>query len=191
VAVTTAGGTAVAAASGPTSASIDMPEQGYFSVSQRLGERFTLLADASVTRWGRIEELRAVNSSNGATRDLLSFGFTDTWRFALGGEYVLNERWTLRGGVARDESPVSTQARTVRLPDEDRRWVTVGAQWRLNENFTFDAGYAHIFVDDAAIASTRAQTGAPASFTSLVRGSYKSKVDILSVQVRYSLDAHL
>lgn len=188
VAVTTAAGAAVAAASGPTSAAIDMPEQGYFSVAQRLGERFTLLADASFTRWGRIQELRAIDTTNGATRDLLNFGFDDAWRFALGGEYTLNERWTLRAGLARDESPVSTGVRSVRLPDEDRRWVSVGAQWRLNGRFTLDAGYAHLFVDDAAIANTREQTGAPASFTSVVRGSYSSSVNILSAQVRYSLD---
>ncbi len=191
VTVTTAAGATVAAASGPTSAAIDMPEQGYFSLAQKFGERLTLLADASFTRWGRIKELRAINTTNGATRDLLSFGFEDAWRFALGGEYVLNERWTLRAGVARDESPVSPGVRSVRLPDEDRRWLTVGAQWRLNERFTLDAAYAHIFVDDASIASTRAQTGAPASFTSVVRGSYSSSVDILSAQIRYSLDAHL
>lgn len=191
VAVTTASGAPVAAASGPTSGAIDMPEQGYFSIAQKLGSRFTLLADASFTRWGRIEELRAVNSTNGATRDLLSFGFHDTWRFALGGEYQLDERWTLRAGAARDESPVDTGVRTVRLPDADRRWLTVGAQWRMNGNFTFDAGYAHIFVNDARVAVTRAQLGAPASFTSVVNGNYSSSVNIFSAQVRYSLDAHL
>jgi len=191
VTVTTAAGAPVAAASGPTNAALDMPEQGYFSVAQRLGDRFTLLADASFTRWGRISELRALNSTNGAPRDVLSLGFDNTWRFALGGEYVLNERWTLRGGVARDESPVSADVRTVRLPDEDRQWITVGARWRFSDQLTFDAGYAHIFVDDGTIASTRPQVGAPASFTSVVRGTVKSRVDILSVQVRYAVDAHL
>lgn len=191
VTVTTAGGAPVAAASGPTDAAIDMPEQGYFSVSQKIGERFTLLADASFTRWGRIRELRAINPANGVARDVLSFGFEDTWRFALGGEYWLNDRWTLRAGLARDESPVSTGTRSVRLPDEDRRWITVGAQWRLNERLTFDAAYAHILVDDARISHVRAQTGGPASFTSTVRGSYSSSVHILSAQIRYSLDAHL
>ena len=179
-------GAAIAAVSGPTQADIDMPEQGYFSLSQKIGSRFTLLFDASLTRWGRIQSLRALNSATGAARDVLDFGFTDTWRYALGGEYVLGERWTLRAGAARDESPVALGTRTVRLPDADRTWASVGAQYRWSEHFTFDAGFAHIFINDAGIAATRTPQGAPASFTSVVAGEYSSSVNILSAQVRYA-----
>ncbi|MET0291506.1 MAG: outer membrane protein transport protein [Steroidobacteraceae bacterium] len=186
-AVTTVAGAPVAAASGPASVAIDMPEQGYFSLAQKFGDRFTLLADASFTSWGRVDELRVLNPGNGATRDLLTFNFRDTWRFALGGEYVLDERWTLRAGAALDESPVPDGARNVRLPDQDRTWVTVGAQWRMNERFRFDAGYAHLFVKDATVSLARPQLGGPASFTSVVNGKYESSVNIFSLQLSYSL----
>jgi len=181
-------GATIAAVSGATQADIDMPEQGYFSVAQKLGSRFTLLFDANFTRWGRIQALRALNATSGQPRDVLNFGFTSTWRFALGGEYVLDDRWTLRAGAARDESPVARGTRSVRLPDADRTWATVGAQYRWNGHFTFDAGYAHLFVNDGAIASVRTPQGAPASFTSAVVGQYSSSVNILSAQVRYTFD---
>jgi long-chain fatty acid transport protein len=186
VSVTTLGGTPVAAASGPVALDLSVPEQAYLSLAQAIGPRFTLLADASYTRWGRIGELRAVNPANGATRDVLTFAFDDAWRFALGGEWVQSDRWTFRAGVARDASPVNDSARTVRLPDEDRTWFTVGAQWRATERFRIDAAYARIIVADADVAVTRAQLGAPASFTSIARGSYDSSVNIFSLQLSYS-----
>jgi long-chain fatty acid transport protein len=186
--VTTLSGTAIGAASGATDVAVSMPEQVYLSLAQQLGTRFTLLADASRTRWSRIDALRAINPASGLPRDVLTFAFDDSWRFALGGEWTANERWTLRAGAARDESPVPDAARSVRLPDENRTWLTVGAQWRATERFRFDAGYAHLLVSDASVNLTRGQVGAPASFASVVRGSYDSSVDILSLQASYAFD---
>ena len=76
--------------------------------------------------------------------------------------------------------------RTVRLPDNDRWWLTAGARWTPTDNLLVDAGYAHLFVKDADIAITRAQTGGPASFASTVVGSYDSSVDIVSLQLTWA-----
>lgn len=185
--VTTLGGAPVAAASGPTVVAVSMPEQVYISLAQAVGSRLTLLADASHTRWSRIDQLRAVDPATGTPRDVLTFAFDDSWRFAVGGEWLVNERWTLRAGAARDESPAPDAERSVRLPDENRTWLTVGAQWRATQRLSLDAGYAHLMVSDATVNLTRPQLGAPASFTSIVRGSYESSVDIFSLQATYAL----
>jgi long-chain fatty acid transport protein len=186
--VTGPNGATIDAAGGPTVVAIDMPEQAYLSLEQAVTERFTMLADVSFTRWGSIQSLNALDPATGTPRDRLDFGFDDTWRFALGGEYAVNERWLLRAGAAYDESPVTDAVRTVRLPDESRTWVTVGAQWRATPQLTIDAGYAHLFVSDAPIDHLRGQLGGPASFASRVVGRYESEVDILSVQVAYRFD---
>jgi long-chain fatty acid transport protein len=184
--VTTLTGTVLAPAGGAATAAIDLPAQAYLSLAQALSPRFTLLADVSWTRWGVVQQLRAVNPATGGLRDVLNFGFEDKWRFALGGELALNEAWTLRAGAARDGSPVDDVHRTVRLPDDSRTWFTVGAQWRASERLHLDAGYAHLFVSDAPIALTRPQQNAPASFASTVRGAYSSSVDIVSLQLTYA-----
>jgi long-chain fatty acid transport protein len=185
--VTTLAGGAVAPASGATSVDVSLPEQAYLSLAQAVGPNLTLLADASHTRWARVDELRAVNPATGTPRDLLTFAFDDSWRFALGAEWLMNDAWTLRVGAARDETPVPDAARSVRLPDENRTWLTVGAQWRINEQLRVDGGYAHLFVSDAVVNHTRGQVGGPASFTSIVRGNYDSSVDIFSLQLTYAL----
>ena len=52
--------------------------------------------------------------------------FNNAWRIALGVNYFSSEKWTFRGGLAWDQSPVNDQNRTVRLPDNDRYWLVAG-----------------------------------------------------------------
>src|SRR5678816_2271167 len=98
--------------------------------------------------------------------------------------YKMNEQWTLRAGAAYDESPVQDATRTVRLPDDDRTWATIGARWQPNQQLMFDAGYAHLWIHGTTINTARTQLGGtPAAlFTSVVAGAYDSSADIFSVQ---------
>jgi long-chain fatty acid transport protein len=184
--VTTLGGLPLAAVSGPTTVDITFPDSASLSLVQPVGEGVEIRADASWMNWSEVDTVVAVNPSTGAPRDVLHFAFDDTMRYSLGVDYRYNEQWTFRAGTAFDESPVKNDVRTVRLPDTDRWWLTVGARWRPSENLLVDAGYAHIFVDDANIALTREQTGLPPAFSSTVIGEYDSSVDILSVQATWT-----
>jgi long-subunit fatty acid transport protein len=80
-----------------------------------------------------------------ATRVGLAF------RYSVGVNYHLNDKTTLCGGLAFDETPTSDAYRTARIPDEDRTWVTFGAQYRMSEKMVLDFGYAHLFVKQANI----------------------------------------
>ena len=91
------------------------------SVVQQFGEKWQLLGDLQYTHWSTIGTVNVVNTNNGAdARTSWRFDFDNAWRFALGVNYLSSEKWTFRGGVAWDQSPVNDQNRTVRLPDNDR-----------------------------------------------------------------------
>ena len=60
----------------------------------------------------------------------------DTWAHAVGLSYKLNPQWTLRTGVAIDQSPTNNVDRSPRVPSTSRRtdsgtgvpsWSTQGA----------------------------------------------------------------
>ncbi|MFO7275510.1 MAG: OmpP1/FadL family transporter [Pseudomonadota bacterium] len=184
--VTTLAGDPVAAASGPTTVEITFPDSALVSFAQPVGERVELRADVMWTNWSEVSRIAALNPATGLPRDVLEFGFEDAWRIAFGIGYRASERWSFRAGTAWDESPVTDRTRTVRLPDANRWWLSLGARWQPTERFTVDAGYVHLFVDDPDILHVRGQLGAPESFTSVVRGTYDSAVDILSVQLSWS-----
>ena len=138
--------------------------------------------------------MSVVNSTNGTLRDVLNLNFDDTWRYSIGANYKLNDSWTLKGGLALDMSPVKdASSRTVRLPDNDRTWISIGAAMKVKESGKLDVGYSHLFIKDADINFTRSQqapnltTPTPAPGTaSTVAGSYTGSVDIFSVQYTLS-----
>jgi long-chain fatty acid transport protein len=186
--VTTLTGLPVSAASGPTKVDIKFPDMASLSLAQTLNDRWQLLADVTFTWWDKIGEVSAINSSNNTYRDKLAFNFDNAWRVSVGANYTYSDMWKFRGGLAWDQSPVKDDTRTVRLPDNDRFWLALGAQWRFSKSLALDLGYAHLFIQDADINFARSQvvptTGGPAPGTaSTVTGTYKGSVDILSLQL--------
>ncbi len=182
---TLSGTTSAAIPNGPTllpttnvTSDITLPDMASLSVMQKLNDKWDLLADVTFTRWSKINTVNIVTSS-GTTLDTLAFKFDDTWRVSLGTNYHYSERWTFKGGVAWDQSPVQDQYRTVRLPDNDRTWLAFGGQYKVTQNAVIDIGYAHLFISNASINNTKvASTG----LATTVIGSYEGSVDILSVQ---------
>jgi long-chain fatty acid transport protein len=166
-------------ADGRISVELKVPETAIASFYHRVGA-VELLADVAWTGWSSLQELRVVRDSG----DVLSVTperWEDTWRYALGATYELNEQWKLRGGVAYDETPVPSQTRTARLPDAHRKWVAVGAQWQASESLVIDVGYAHLFTADVGLN----QDDGNALVSGLLNGEQQTDIDIVSAQVAY------
>jgi long-chain fatty acid transport protein len=186
-------GAVVAPVSGAANADITLPDSFSLSLVQKLSDQWEFLADVTFTGWSEINRVNIVNSTNGTLRDSLSLDFKDTWRYSVGANYKLNDAWTLKGGLAYDQTPVKgADSRSVRLPDNDRIWVSIGAAMKIRESGKLDFGYSHLFIRNADINFTRSQqapgftTPTPQPGTaSTVLGSYTGSVDIFSVQ--YSL----
>jgi long-chain fatty acid transport protein len=182
VTVTNPAGTTFAPASGAATADLTVPDTFSLSLLQKLGDRLDLLADVTLTRWSEIQQIRITNPANGAARDTLILNFDDTYRYSLGMNYRFSDRFTGKFGVALDQSPVSDRDRTVRLPDNDRKWVAVGGSLKVGNSSKVDFGYAHLFVSDTPIDQNR---GSSAGFGRVV-GSYDASIDILSAQYSVS-----
>jgi long-chain fatty acid transport protein len=159
---------------GPVTADATLPDSASLSLFHKLNQRWDLLADVTWTGWSDFDELRILRTS-GALVGLTPENWDDSFRYSVGVNYHLNEKLTLRGGVAFDETPVSDTFRTARIPDEDRTWIAFGAQYRLSPKSLLDVGYAHLFVEDASINKTESGV--------VLTGTYEGSVDILSAQL--------
>ena len=166
-------------ATGPASVDLKLPDIATASLYHRIGQ-VELLADIAWTGWSSIQELRIVRDS-GQVLSVTPERWEDTWRYAVGATYQLNDQWKLRGGVAYDGTNVPDSTRTARLPDSERTWVAVGAQWNPGNSWVVDVGYAHLFAKDA---SMNQDDGSPVS-RGLLLGEQESAVDIVSAQVAY------
>jgi long-chain fatty acid transport protein len=178
-------GTASFSAGVPTTsmnvhADIKMPDSASFALQHRLNAEWTLLADATWTGWSKIQQLNIVSDASGTSLSNTPENFKDTWRIGLGATHRYSDAWSIKMGVAYDQTPVNNTDRTARLPDQDRFWVSIGGQYRMSTASTLDFGYAHLFVNDASINQTN-----PGPTGGTLVGSYKAAIDILGVQYAY------
>ena len=159
------------------------PDTLAFSVAHQLNQQWELLADATWTHWSVIKQIPLVRTDgalSGATLDTLTFNFKDTWRTSIGANYKMSDAWKLRMGAAYDQSPVpDATSRTVRLPDNDRYWLSIGARWQASPAGVLDLGYSYIKVKNADINQTAAGRGT-------VNGTYKATVHVLGVQYQHT-----
>jgi long-chain fatty acid transport protein len=175
---------------GPIHADVKMPATASIAVFHKLNPQWDLLADVTWTEWSNIPVLD-INRTGGARLTTIPLNWKNTWRAGLGANYHQNSQWTWRAGVAFDETPVPDADRTPRVPDQDRKWIAIGAQYRWSRQLVFDIGYSHIFIKDASVnlcnAAQAAANPAACSGKNNLVGTYSDNtVDIISAQVRHS-----
>lgn len=170
-----------ASTNGDVKADIKLPDTFTLSVHQKLNPQWTMMGDLSRTGWSSIDGVDIVRTSgslSGQTAQTLHANFRDTWRYALGANYELNSKWILKGGVAYDQTPVKDAAsRLVSLPDNDRVWLSFGAQYKPTPQSRFDFGGSYLVVGDTDIDNDQTAT-----LAGRVTGSYKGNVMILGAQ---------
>lgn len=170
-------------ANGAVKLNIELPDTVTLSMSHRLDERWEVLGDLAWTGWSKIQSLD-IYRSNGTLLSATPEHWRDTLRLSLGANYQLSPTTKLRMGLAYDQSPVGDTYRTPRLPDGDRTWLSIGAQFKLDANSALDVGYAHLFVNKVGIRDNGHSAVNQASQGYLI-GNYDNAVDILGIQ--YSL----
>lgn len=179
------GALAAATSDGDVKADLKTPASAAFSVAHKVNDRVELLGDVTWTEWSKINQVPLIRTSGagaGSTLDTLVFNFDDTWRASFGVNYRYNSPWTLKAGVAYDQAPVpSAQDRTVRLPDNDRYWLSLGATYRMSQASRFDFGYTYVMIKDAEIDNDQS-----ARARGIVKGSYEASSHIFGVQYQYS-----
>lgn len=139
-------------------AGITLPEIVTLSLRQGLSDRLTLLGSIEWTNWSRAEKLDVVCANNTAGNPVfcplgngqlarsLALGWHDGWFLALGGEYQYSDKLLLRTGFAYEISPIQNpDERSLRVPDTDRVWASLGATYKWNEAIALDFAYTHIF----------------------------------------------
>jgi long-chain fatty acid transport protein len=166
-------------------ASIELPDTLILSTVQKLNDKWTMVGDLSWTGWSSIPKVDIIRSTAaligypaGSIAQTLKTEFRNTWRFALGGIYQYSGNVDLKFGIAYDQTPVkSKEQRLVSLPDNDRLWLSAGAQWKISKDAKFDLGAAYLYVRDTDIDNNQIADG-----RGRVTGTYDSSVWILGAQ---------
>lgn len=171
IAVTTLTGAPVAAVSSDGSAKLVTPDHATLGIAQKINDRLTLQGQATWYGWNNFDHISAFRG-NGALASRVDQNYQTTWAFAIGAEYVMSDKWTLRGGVQFDETPTTDEYRTSRTPDGDRTWVSLGATYSITPKIDLDFAGTYIDVEEGRIDITRG--GSPLG---LAPGQMRAKTD--------------
>lgn len=164
---------------------ITMPDSFSVSGFHQLNDKWDVMADASWTGWSVFQQLNVLKANGVSLSAATPENWRDTWRVSAGANYHYSDSWMARAGIAFDQTPVSDAFRTVRIPDADRTWLSVGGQYKPSKAGALDFGYAHLFVNNASL-NQSAAANPDLSGKGYLVGSYKNSVDILSVQYAHS-----
>jgi len=158
------------------SITLDLPASINLGFQQDIGEKWAVMFDISWTQWSNMEELK-IEFDNGNVRSE-EMQWRDNWRFALGAEYQLNAKWTLRTGLAFDQTPVrSKDKRVAKLPDTNRIWASLGVGYQFSENMRFDFAYTRLFFNRGNIEQSNA--------SGTLEGYYSGGMNLVSMALNY------
>lgn len=162
---------------------LDLPAFATFGAYHKVNDWLGLSGTVRWTNWSTFKTLDIKNEA-GNTISYVPENWKDTWYFAIGGDFYINDKWTARAGWAYDSNPIKgAEYRTARIPDTYRYIVSLGLSYKWNEHLTFDAGYMHVFFDNTHIDNNALYPNHVVK--SNLKSVYKSSLDLFGLQVQY------
>lgn len=192
----------------PIQVSIPLPQMITLGLKQKVSQDLTLLAGFEWTQWSVLKSPAITYRNSGAypgtpiawspgsahlASPNLPFEYKDGWYASLGGEYKWDSKLTLRTGLAFESTPIKDESRSIRLPDNDRIWTSIGAGYRFTEQLSLDVGYTHIFPKSTKVSILDAsnpnyKTNYSAASIDKLNVDVKAHVDIVSLNLTYRFD---
>ena len=170
-------------------ADLNLPSTIYLSGFKKLSDQFDLFATIRHTDWSEFEELR-IELDNGGAADVTPQNWKNSNTYSIGLRYRPTDRWTVRAGYARDESPIKNDTyRTPRIPDSNREWLTAGGSYQATPRMRIDFSFAHLFTDDAAINQTTL-SGIPGATPQAVASNLNGKYEDTAANI-FALQLHI
>ena len=127
----------------PGAAVVSAPAWAMATVAWDVNNLLSLYGTFRWTDWSSFDKLDI--ESKGSTMTTIKNNWRDTYLTSLGADLRVTDRWTLRGGVAYETSPIATKEyRTAIIPDADRWWFSVGSSYKISKNMIADVGFAHL-----------------------------------------------
>ena len=170
-------------ANGAGGAELITPSITTVSIGYDVTEDFRVMADWQKTGWSSLQDV-TITRSNGTVVGSEDFGWKDSNFLSLGAEYDIGDAFTVRAGVGKDHSPTNATTRTPRLPDNDRQLYSVGLTWNASENFSVDAAFQRIEIDDPTINLSPNFTTGGSDFASL-QGRYSGSANLYGISAQY------
>jgi long-chain fatty acid transport protein len=137
-------------------AEADLPATVSLGITQAITDDIRIMGEFQWQNWSVFDDIDiSIPAFGPAGLASDPQDYDDAFFVAVGGEYDVTDALTLRAGAAWDQTPTQDPdvaagffGRTVRVPDEDRIWLSVGGSYHIGADVTIDAGYSYLFAPD-------------------------------------------
>jgi long-chain fatty acid transport protein len=170
--------------SGGASAKAQLPATTGLSITSEITPDLSLSADLQFSQWSVFKNV-VIESQNAPFPNVQ--GYRDTWMAAVGGVYKLDDQWSLKSGIAFDETPVTSRYRAVTLADTDRYLLGAGVEVKLGDGMAVEAAYGHSFTFNHPNMNSSINNTDPITHSVRLNGRYDVNVDLLAVSFRYAI----
>jgi long-chain fatty acid transport protein len=164
---------------------VNLPSILEVSGYHKLSDKFAVSYSWQYSTWSDFGDIVATSVDSADCNDGIAQGqcllkeedYSDSSRYAIGGEYYLSEAVTIRAGYAFDEQAGKS---TLSIPDTDRNWYTAGVTYKASPALSFDFAAALVAGKEITFDEEVPVTGTTGTFTS------SGDAYIYSAQMNYS-----
>jgi long-chain fatty acid transport protein len=146
------------------SATFSTPSQAMLGVTVQATDKLALHAQAISFGWSEFDYI----TISAPVSQAIPEDYRDTVSFAVGGDYVINPKWTVRAGIQSDQTPTRDGHRDARVPDADRVDYALGTSYQVTPNFAIDAAFTYVAFDKSVLSTTTAAYAGTAVQTPIV-----------------------
>ena len=157
-------------------AGLPMPANLDFGFAHKVNDKLTLAAEVNYVFWNVYEELSFTFGEQGELLNSVNpRKYSNSFISRIGGEYIINDKWTIRVGGYYDPTPTHDDYFTPETVSLNTLAFTFGATYTHNENWLVTFSYLQI----NGIESEKSYI--PSNFS----GTYKSAANIPGIGIRY------
>lgn len=132
---------------------VTLPDSLTFGIGHRFNENTRAEIGATYTKWSTYDKL-VMTYDNALGKQTDPKDWKDVWRYQVGIEHKINDKWSIMGGYAYDNSPMPDETMDFAVPTGDRQTLSIGFKRRSgNSELAFAWGY--MWIKDRVINATK------------------------------------
>lgn len=164
---------------------LETPDSFSLNFYKTVNLEWTLMGDWTYTRHSKFQAL-GLKFSNSVKQAVIEQNWKNTHRYALGATYRASDKWLVRAGVAYDQTPIpGKEFRIATLPDSDRTWYSIGANYALSKDTSLDLAYTYVHIRNASMHNKECSPVSCTSSGTTTRADFKSRANLFGLQLNH------